>query len=98
MLDVACSASARKLFGPLYFASNNGCHCVTMFSCPEIHQRAVSEWGNMVNMGSSGGEPSADESPAPCAWTRDVMHNIATHRETSARFTKGCRVMRSPAF
>src|SRR5690349_544455 len=94
MLDVACSASARKLFGPPYFASNDGCHCVTTFSCPEIHQRALCEWGSMVDMGSSGGEPSADGSPARCAWTRDVMHNRATHRETSALFTKWSRVMR----
>src|ERR1019366_1711508 len=77
IFDVACSATVRKLFGPLYFALNDRCHCMMTLSCPETHQRAVCECGNMVRTGSSGVDPDADSdvgsavadalSPAACA-------------------------------
>src|SRR5713101_5855248 len=69
MFEVACSGWALKLFGPLYFASNDGCHCMMMLSCPETHQREVCECGNMVSTGSSGAESDvADAMPsAACA-------------------------------
>src|SRR5260370_29375227 len=67
IFDVACSATVRKLFGPLYLASNDGCHCMMMLSCPETHQREVCECGNMVSKGSSGGESDVADGVAPAA-------------------------------
>src|ERR1019366_7882313 len=69
IFEVAYSGWVLKLFGPLYFASNDGCHCMMMLSCPETHQREVCEWGNMVRTGSFSPDSDVADavSPAACA-------------------------------
>src|SRR5579864_3259189 len=75
MFDVACSARSRKLFGPLYFAGKDGCHCVMMLSWPDTHQGVFSECGNMVTAVSSGaGSPGAGASWACMEYTA-ARHN-----------------------
>src|ERR1700687_4950998 len=56
--EVAFSESARKLFGPLYFAWNAGCHWKTTFTCPEIQAGLVAGCGNTVGASSASGGTS----------------------------------------
>src|SRR5262249_51448036 len=85
--DVACSACDRKLFGPLYWASNDGCHCAMMLSCPETHQRVVFECGNIVSAGSAPLASFETGASVFCA-----MHGIAKHRAIASHKVVKCRV------
>src|SRR5450755_287245 len=73
MFETAYSECVLKLFGPLYFASNDGCHCEMTFDCPETHQRAVCECGNIVSTGSSASGAAVSDEVEDCAKTRGAI-------------------------